>query len=60
MYVSMKQACEQLKLSRWTVMRLIAQDELEAVKGPARNSHLRITKASVEGYIARRAVQAEG
>lgn len=60
MYVSTKEACDLLGLSRWTVMRLIAKDELEAIKGTARNSHLRITRASVEGYISRRMVKAEG
>jgi excisionase family DNA binding protein len=53
MYLSTAETCERLRLSRWTVSKLVRSGELEAVKGPARNSPLRITKASIDAYVER-------
>jgi excisionase family DNA binding protein len=56
----MTETCELLGLSRWTVTKLIESGELDAMKGPAKNSPFRITKASVDGYISRHIVKATG
>lgn len=52
-YLSMREACEHLRYSRWTVRRLIRQGELTAVKGPARNARIRVDADSLAAYLAR-------
>lgn len=57
MYLSTAQACAKLGISRWVLMNLIRSGEIEgAIKGKAKNSHLRIPEASVTAYIARQTV----
>jgi excisionase family DNA binding protein len=60
MFLSTKETCEVLKLSRWTVMRMIRSGELEAVKGAARNAPLRIKEESIRRYIDRNTVHSGG
>lgn len=59
MYLSTSQACGKLGISRWTLARLIEAGEIKAIKGSARNSHLRIPEESVERYLTRRTVKAK-
>lgn len=58
MFLSTKETCLRLRKSRWTVMDLIKSGELDAVKGPTRNSHLHITEESITRYIERHRVPA--
>lgn len=53
MYLSTAETCRRLRLSRWTVRKLVRNGDLQAVKGPARNSPLRIVEQSVEDYVDR-------
>lgn len=57
-YLSTRQVCEVLSVSRWKVADLINQGELTAIKGSAPNSHLKIDEDSVQKYIERHRVQA--
>lgn len=53
MQISIKEACDRLGLSRWTVRKLIDMGELEGVKQPgARNGRVTISEASLERYIS--------
>lgn len=56
MYLSTAETCARLRLSRWTVRKLVRHGELQAIKGPARNSPLRISVRSIEEYVARRTI----
>lgn len=56
MWLSMAETCAQLRLSRWTVRNLVRAGEIQAVKGPARNSPLRIDPSSVTDYLSRRRI----
>ncbi len=56
MYLTAAQACGKLGISRWTLARLIAAGEIHAIKGPAKNSHLRILEKEIADYEARRSV----
>jgi Helix-turn-helix domain len=51
--LSMAETCRRLRYSRWTVRKLIRLGELQAVKGSARNSPIRVFEHSVRGYLAR-------
>lgn len=57
-YLTTRETCEVLSVSRWTVARLIRDGELTAVKGSAKNSHIRIDEASLKKYIERNKVKA--
>lgn len=57
-YLSTRQVCEILSISRWTVADLIRDGELTAIKGPAKNSHVKIDEDSVQAYIERNRVEA--
>lgn len=56
MYLSTAETCERLRLSRWTVRKLVRSGELQAIKGPARNAPLRISERSVHDYEVRRTI----
>jgi excisionase family DNA binding protein len=53
MFLSTSQACARLGLSRWTLAKLIEDGEIEAYKGSAKNSHLKIPEESVVAYLER-------
>lgn len=57
-YLSSRQVQEILGISRPTVRRLIDTGELEAIKGTARTSPLKIDEESLKAYIERRRVKA--
>lgn len=59
-FLSMAETRAMLRMSRGTVTKLIEAGELVAMKGPARNSPFRISRASIESYIARNTVAADG
>lgn len=52
-FLSMAETCRRLRLSRWTVRKLVREGEIKAVKGPARNAHIRVYEQSVEDYLTR-------
>lgn len=53
MYLTMREACSRLRLSRKAVRKRIAAGEIEAYKNPGRNGHLRIKEASIAAYEIR-------
>lgn len=55
MYLTIAEACKVLRTSRWTIRRLLDSGKLEAIKVGRR---VRITRASVERYIAQQTVSA--
>ena len=55
-FLSMAETCKRLRLSRWTVRKLVRSGELQAVKGPAKNAPIKVYETSVEGYLARRRI----
>lgn len=55
-FLSMAETGKRLRLSRWTVRKLVRSGELQAVKGPARNAPIKVYKASVDDYLARRRI----
>lgn len=57
-YLTTRQVCKVLSISRWKVADLIAQGELRAIKGDAPNSHVKIEEDSVKEYIERHRVEA--
>jgi hypothetical protein len=57
-FLSMAETRELLRMSRVTVTKLIENGELVAMKGPAKNSPFRISRASIENYIARNTINA--
>jgi excisionase family DNA binding protein len=59
MYLTTREACDRLRISRWTLRRRIAAGEIDAHKGPFRTSGLKIDLASVAAYEQRYAVAAE-
>lgn len=58
MYLTTAQACGRLNIGRDTLRKRIRDGELEAVKGPARNSHVRVSLASIEAYEKKHRVPA--
>ncbi|MFB9721217.1 excisionase family DNA-binding protein [Planobispora longispora] len=57
----MRQACQRLRLSRWTVTRLIQDGSLQAIKSSeAPNGHYRISEESLQRYISLQTVPAQG
>jgi excisionase family DNA binding protein len=55
-YLSTAQACGRLNISRDTLAKRIREGELEAIKGPARNSHVKVLLSSIEAYEERRRI----
>lgn len=53
MLLSTAQACGAIGKGRATLAKLIKKGEIEAFKGDARNSHLRIPLASIQAYLER-------
>lgn len=53
MYISTAQACGRLNISRDTLAKRIREGELDAIKGPARNSHVKVFLPSIEAYEKR-------
>lgn len=60
MYLSTAQACGRLNISRDTLRKRIRAGELVAIKGPARNSHVKISLASIEEYEKKRRMACDG
>lgn len=60
MYLSTAQACGRLNISKDTLRKRIRAGELTAIKGEARNSHVRVSIASIEAYEERRRIAREG
>lgn len=60
MYLSTAQACGRLNISKDTLRKRIRAGELTAIKGEARNSHIRVSIASIEAYEERRRIAREG
>jgi excisionase family DNA binding protein len=52
-YLSTAQACGRLNISRDTLAKRIREGELMAIKGRARNSHVKVSLASIEAYEKR-------
>lgn len=58
-YLSNGEVQDILGISRWTVRKLIAAGELEAIKqGPAKSARIKIDEASLQAYIERNRVTA--
>ncbi|MFI6510045.1 helix-turn-helix domain-containing protein [Streptosporangium sp. NPDC050855] len=53
MYLSTAQACGRLDIGRATLAKLIREGELEAIKGTARNSHVKVSEESINAYLKR-------
>lgn len=58
MYMTIDECAALLRISRWTVSRMVKDGELTAVKAKGRNGAVRIETASVDDYLARHTVQA--
>lgn len=58
MYLKTREVCKRLNISRWTLRRRISAGEIEAHKGPYRNSPLQIKVSSVLAYEERYTVPA--
>lgn len=54
--LSMAETCRRLRYSRWTVRKLIHRGELQAIKGSARNSPIRVFEHSVQSYLTRNSI----
>jgi excisionase family DNA binding protein len=59
-YLSTAQACGRLNIGRDTLRKRIREGELVAIKGTARNSHVKISLASIEAYEERRRMTCDG
>jgi excisionase family DNA binding protein len=58
-YLSIREVCEVLSVSRWKVTTLINQGELTAIKqGDSHSSHVKIEEDSLRDYIERHRVEA--
>jgi excisionase family DNA binding protein len=57
-YLSTRQVCHTLNISRWQVTRLIKSGRLTAIKGHGRNGHLRIDADSLAAYVEDSKVEA--
>jgi excisionase family DNA binding protein len=56
-YITIKQTCERLGISRWTVRSMINKGELEAIKASgARNAPIKVSEASLKSYIKRNTI----
>lgn len=58
-YLTVKEIAGVLRVSRWSVGRLIEAGELSAVKADGRNGAIRIPESSVHAYIQRHTVTAK-
>jgi excisionase family DNA binding protein len=57
-YLSTRQVCDTLGISRWTLARLIKANKITAIKGEGRNAHLRIDADSLAAYVEDSKVEA--
>lgn len=54
MYLSTREACQRLRISRNTLAKRIRDGELVAIKdGSARNAHVKVSVKSIEAYERR-------
>jgi excisionase family DNA binding protein len=53
MLLSTAQACGAIGKGRATLAKLIRKGEITAIKGPSKNSHLRIPLSSIQAYLER-------
>lgn len=57
--LTLNEACERLRMSRKTVVKLIVSGELEATRHPGRgigNGEYRITEAALDAYLKSRRI----
>ena len=57
-YLTTKQVCRELGVSRWQVARLIRSGKLAAIKGEGRNGHFRVDSRSLADYVEASKVEA--
>jgi excisionase family DNA binding protein len=57
-YLSTRQVCHTLNISRWQVTRLIKSGRLAAIKGAGVNGHYRIDADSLAAYVEECKVEA--
>lgn len=57
-FLTVDEVATALRVSRWSVRRYIAAEELEAVKAPGRNGAVRIPLRSYQAFIQRNTVTA--
>lgn len=55
-FMSIREVAERLDRHRVTVSRMVRDGELRAVRGPGRNSRVKIYTSSVREYLARNEV----
>lgn len=55
-YLSTAQTCGRLNIGRDTLRKRILDGELVAIKGEARNSHVKVLLASIEAYEKKRQI----
>jgi excisionase family DNA binding protein len=55
-YLTIAEAGKKLRVSRWTIARLIKSGELHAIKGDGRNGRVKIAQTSVQEYERRHAI----
>lgn len=58
MYMTVDEVAAWLRVSRWTVGRLVKTGELTAIKAGGRNGAIRVDADSVEDYLKRHTIQA--
>ena len=57
-YLTTRQVCRELKISRWQVAKLIKSGRLAAIKGNGVNGHYRIDQASLTAFVEDSKVEA--
>lgn len=58
MYMTVDEVAALLRISRWTVGRMVKNGELTAVKADGRNGAIRVDADSVTDYLVRHTVNA--
>lgn len=53
-YLTTREACRELNISRWTLARLIRTRQIAAIKGEGRNGHFKIDEQSLAAYVKSR------
>lgn len=60
MYITIKQTCERLGISRWTVSQMIKRGELQAIKAKGgRSAGVKVREDSLERYISQQTIVPE-
>lgn len=58
MYMTVDEVAALLRISRWTVGRMVKSGELTAVKADGRNGAVRVEADSIEDYLKRHTIPA--